>query len=35
MVHGIGLALVFGLFILLTFHDIFRLVTGGGVKGLM
>ena len=34
LVHGIGLILVFGLFIVLTFHDIIRLI-GGGVKGLM
>ena len=34
LVHGIGLALVFGLFILLTFHDIYRLVVGG-VEGLL
>lgn len=29
LVHGIGLLLVFGLFILLTFHDIYRLIVGG------
>ena len=29
MVHGIGLVLVLGLFVLLTFHDIYRLVVGG------
>lgn len=34
LVHGIGLLLVFGLFILLTFHDIYRLVVGG-VNGLL
>ena len=34
LVHGIGLLLVFGLFLLLTFHDIYRLITGG-VNGLM
>jgi len=34
MVHGIGLLLVFGLFILLTFHDIYRLIMGG-VQGLL
>ena len=34
LVHGIGLLVVFGLFILLTFHDIARLIQHG-VKGLM
>ena len=34
MVHGIGLVLVFGLFLLLTFHDVARLIAGG-VKGLI
>ena len=34
MVHGIGLLLVFGLFVLLTAHDIYRLILHG-VSGLM
>ena len=34
LVHTIGLLVVFGLFILLTFHDIYRLVIGG-VQGLL
>ena len=34
LVHDIGLLLVFGLFLLLTFHDIYRLVLGG-VGGLL
>ncbi|MBR0368902.1 MAG: site-2 protease family protein [Clostridia bacterium] len=34
MVHGIGLVLVLGLFVLLTFHDIYRLILGG-VNGLL
>ena len=34
MVHGIGLALVLGLFVLLTFHDVYRLILGG-VNGLL
>lgn len=34
LVHGIGLLVVFGLFILLTFHDIYRLIIGG-VQGLL
>ena len=34
LVHGVGLILVFGLFILLTYHDIVRLIAGG-VEGLM
>ena len=34
MVHGIGLALVLGLFVLLTFHDVARLIAGG-VNGLI
>ena len=29
LVHGIGLLVVFGLFILLTCHDIYRLIVGG------
>ena len=29
MVHGIGMILLLGLFVLLTYHDIVRLVTGG------
>ena len=29
LVHGIGLALVLGLFVLLTFHDVARLISGG------
>lgn len=34
LVHGIGLALVFGLFIVLTVYDVYRLATGG-IGGLM
>lgn len=34
MVHGIGLVLVLGLFVLLTFHDVYRLIVGG-VNGLL
>ena len=34
MVHGIGLTLVLGLFVLLTFHDVARLIAGG-VNGLL
>ena len=34
LVHGIGLALVLGLFVILTFHDVARLIAGG-VNGLL
>ena len=34
LVHGIGLMLVLGLFVVLTFHDIYRLIVGG-VNGLV
>ncbi|MGX8705882.1 MAG: site-2 protease family protein, partial [bacterium] len=34
LVHGIGLALVLGLFVVLTFHDVARLIAGG-VNGLL
>lgn len=34
MVHGIGLVLVLCLFVLLTFHDVYRLIIGG-VNGLL